>query len=137
MSFDSTFPKGAALVDWLEVVGATPTKGQLQPDIVWGNIISLDATKTQAWAESGDPNKGDRVFTVNTPVGVPADQQCGKGVHIDAHLNQAGPDVVDSTYPAGCNTPLKPGENLLAFFFFDLASCIQNDGEPPKPPVVK
>ncbi len=137
MSFDSTFPKGQALVDWLQVVGATPTKGQLQPDVVWGNIISLDANKTQAWAESGNPLAGERVFTVNVPVGVPADQQCGKGVHIDAHLNQLPPDKVDNTYPAGCNSPMKPGENLLAFFFFDLASCIQNDGEPPKPPVVK
>ena len=120
-----------------QVVGATTTKGQLKPDVVWGNIISLDANKTQAWAESGNPNAAERVFTVNVPVGVPADQQCGKGVHIDAHLNQLPPDVVDTTYPAGCNSPMKPGENLLAFFFFDLASCIQNDGEPPKPPVVK
>ena len=138
MTFDGTFPKGAALVDWLQTVGATTTKGQLKPDVVWGNIISLDANKTQAWAESGNPNAGDRVFTVNVPVGVPAEQQCGKGVHIDAHLNQQPPDTVDSTYPAGCNTPLKPGENLLAFFFFDLVSCIQNDSAPPTaPPVVK
>jgi hypothetical protein len=136
MSLDDTFPKGKALVDWLQVVGATPTPGQLKPDVVWSNIISLDANKTQEWAQSGAPNPGGRVFTVNVPVGVPADQQCGKGVHIDAHLNQAPPDLVDNTYPAGCNTPLKPGENLLAFFFFDLASCIQNDGQPPAPPPV-
>lgn len=52
---------------------------------------------------------------------------------------KGSPDQVDSTYPAGCNSPLKPGENLLAFFFFfDLASCIQNDSAPPTaPPVVK
>jgi len=137
MTFDGTFPKGQALVDWLQVVGATPTKGELKPDIVWGNIISMDQAKTQTWANSGNPNAGARVFTVNVPVGVPAEQQCGKGVHIDAHVNQNPPDVVDMTYPGGCNTPLKPGENLLAFFFFDLASCIQNDAEPPKPPVVK
>lgn len=137
MTFDPSFPKGQALVDWLDVVGATPTKGQLKPDVVWGNIISLDQTKTQNWAASGNPNAGPRVFTVNVPVGVPAAQQCGKGVHIDAHLNQSGADAVDATYPKGCNTPLKPGENLLAFFFFDLASCIQNEGEPPKPPPVK
>jgi hypothetical protein len=137
MSFDSSFPKGMALVDWLQNVGATTTPGSLSPDVVWSNIISLDNTKTQAWATSANPNAGPRVFTVNVPVGVSADQQCGKGVHIDAHINQEPPDVVDQSYPAGCNTPLKPGENLLAFFFFDLASCIQNDADPPKPPVVK
>ena len=53
MSFDSSFPKGKALVDWLQLVGATTTPGQLLPDIVWGNIISLDANKTQEWANSG------------------------------------------------------------------------------------
>ena len=136
MTFDGTFPKGAALVDWLQTVGATPTKGQLTPDVVFSNITSTDANKVQTWAESGNPNAGERVFTVNLPVGVPAEQQCGKGVHIDAHLNQQGPDKVDGTYPAGCNTALKPGENLLAFFFFDLASCIQNDSAPPAPPPV-
>jgi hypothetical protein len=137
MTFDPSFPKGKALVDWLQVVKATTTPGQLQPDVVFGNVISTDTTKTQTWASSGNPNAASRVFTVNVPVGVPAEQQCGKGVHIDAHLNQQGPDVVDTNYPNGCNTPLKPGENLLAFFFFDLASCIQNEKEPPKPPVVK
>lgn len=137
LTFDATFPKGQALVDWLDVVKASTTKGQITPDIVWGNMISNDKTKTQTWADGNSPNAGPRVFTVNVPVGVPADQQCGKGVHIDAHLNQQGPDKVDATYPNGCNTPLKPGENLLAFFFFDLASCIQNEAEPPKPPVVK
>lgn len=136
MTFDSSFPKGKALVDWLQVVHATTTPGQLMPDVVYGNIISTDTMKTQSWAASGAPNAASRVFTVNVPVGVPVDQQCGKGVHIDAHLNQAPPDVVDTTYPNGCNTPLKPGENLLAFFFFDLASCIQNEKEPPKPPPV-
>jgi hypothetical protein len=143
LMFDSTFPKGQALVDWLSFVGATPNPGQLTPDIVWGNINTIDHMKSQIWANSGPQGSipaGERVFTVNVPVGAPVDQQCGKGVHIDAHINNpggAGSDKVDATYPASCNQPIKPGENLLAFFFFDLASCIQNDKEPPKPPVVK
>ena len=27
---DTTFPKGAALADWLVAVGATPTRGQIE-----------------------------------------------------------------------------------------------------------
>ncbi|NVL83717.1 hypothetical protein, partial [Escherichia coli] len=50
--FDSTFPKGQALVDWLSFVGATPTPGKLTPDIVWGNINTIDHMKTQIWASS-------------------------------------------------------------------------------------
>jgi hypothetical protein len=139
MLIDTTFPKGKALGDWLATV--TPgSNNQVNPDVVWGNIISTDPTKSQQWATSGAPLAGPRVFSVNVPVGVPADQQCGKGVHIDAHINNPGigsTDVIDTTYPAGCSSQLKEGEKLLAFFFFDLASCIQNETETPKPPPVK
>ena len=134
MTFDSSFPKGKALVEWLQKVGATPTPGQLTPDIVYANIMSVDPSKAQLWSTSGAPLPGPRLFTINTPVGVPADQQCGKGVHIDAHLNNSS-DHVDVTFPAGCGSALRPGENLLAFFFFDLASCIQDDTQEPQAPV--
>jgi hypothetical protein len=140
ITFDSSFPKGEALVEWLQNVGATTTPGQLTPDVTFANVQSVDATKAQVWASSGSAGfgggAGPRVFTVNLPVGVPTAQQCGKGVHLDAHLNQNGSDTVGNDYPAGCESALKPGENLLAFFFFDLASCIQNDSEAPKPPPV-
>jgi len=141
MTVDTSFPKGKALGDWLATV--TPgSNNQVNPDVMFSNIISVDPAKAQQWATSPDP-QGPRVFSVNVPVGVPADQQCGKGVHIDAHVNNGGGggpgggDVIDSTYPAGCASQLKEGEKLLAFFFFDLASCIQNDTQPPMPPQVK
>jgi len=142
MEIDTSFPKGQALSDWLDAA-ANIKGGKVTPDVVWGNIISLDAAKSQQWATSGPGTNpavvpaGPRLFSVNLPVGVPADQQCGKGVHIDAHVNQTGSDAVSTTYPTSCNSPLKPAENLLTFFFFDLASCIQNEAEPPKPPPVK
>ncbi len=143
MTIDTSFPKGKALGDWLATV--TPgSNDKVTPDVMFSNIISVDPMKSQQWATSGAPNPGPRVFTVNVPVGVPADQQCGKGVHIDAHLNNGGGglggpggDVIDPSYPAGCASQLKEGEKLLAFFFFDLASCIQNDTQPPMPPQVK
>jgi hypothetical protein len=138
ITLDTGFPKGQALKEWMDLV-IPGSNGKITPDIVWGNIISLDPAKTQQWAESGGAGAipaGPRVFTVNLPAGQPADQQCGKGVHIDAHLNQAPPDTVDTGYPASCNSPLKPGEKLLAFFFYDLAACIQNDNSAPQPPQV-
>lgn len=135
ITIDTSFPKGQALADWLAAVGAGGAT--ITADAVFGNIESVDPAKAQQWATSGNPLAGPRVFTVNLPVDVPVDQQCGKGVHIDLHINQVGSDQVDATYPAGCGSTLKPAENLLAFFFFDLASCIQNDAEPPKPPPVK
>jgi hypothetical protein len=76
-----------------------------------------------------------RFITINTPVGVAADKQCGKAVHLDAHINNT--DAVDATFPAGCASPIKEGERAFAFFFFDLASCIQPESDTPKPPPIK
>ena len=142
MDLDKSFPKGQALNDWLQVAFPTATPGKVQADYVFDNISALDATKTQKWAASGPPNH-PRVFTVNLPVELPADQQCGKGVHIDAHVNQPTlgstdptKDAVNASYPNSCPTPLKPAEGMFAFFFFDLASCIQKDNQPPAPPPV-
>ena len=53
-------------------------------------------------------------------------------MHLDAHVNAS--DKVDATYPAGCASKIKPGEEAFAFFFFDLSSCIQNESDPPAPP---
>ena len=133
MTIDTSFAKGRALANWFMTV--TGTSGSVAAEHVYSNILSLDSTKAQQWATSAFP-EGPRVFTVNVPVGVPSEQQCGKGVHIDAHVNNSSIDVVGPAYPTTCNTPLNPSENMLAFFFFDLASCIQKDNEPPRPPPV-
>ena len=72
------------------------------------------------------PGTRPRVFTVNAPVGQPVAQQCGKGVHIDAHINVGGVgndvacDSPGTCYPYTCTQPLKQDEAMFAFFFFDL-----------------
>lgn len=146
MALDVSFPKGKALSEWLKTVypaSAPIGAGNVPFDVVFDNLRSVDPTKGQVWASSGKssttaPPIAPRIFTVNLPVGVPADKQCGKGVHIDAHINQSGADTVAAQYPTSCTAPLKEGESALAFFFFDLASCIQNEKEPPPvPPVPK
>jgi len=134
MRIDTSFPKGQALADWLQKSAGLASGTTVTPSYTFGNFISNDTSKSQLWAHDST-QKEPRVVSVNVPVGLPADQQCGKGVHIDAHVN--GTDTVGPNYPASCSTKLLEGENLLAFFFFDLASCIQAEGEPPKPPPVK
>ena len=137
VTLDQSFPKGKALSEWMKTVFPASTAGSVPFDVVFDNLNSVDAAKAQVW---GNSSNKPRIFTVNLPVGVPADKQCGKGVHIDAHVNNPGTsaDAVDSNYPRSCTTPLKEGEASLSFFFFDLASCIQNEKEPPPvPPVPK
>jgi hypothetical protein len=147
MSLVTSFPKGAALAAWLKNIysgvplpsGVTFTadpgaeSGQITPDAMFSNIQSLHATKTVTWANSPDPT-GPRVFTVDTPVGQPVAKQCGRGVHIDVHVDQDDEEVGEGYPTTGCSTPLKPDEAMFAFFFFDLSSCIQDETAPPVPP---
>jgi hypothetical protein len=152
ISVVTTFPKGAALAQWLKTVFPTDSyaaMGEVLPDYVFSNVQSLNS-ETVTWAGSGStdmfsdppgspaPGTGPafpRVFTVDTPAGLPTAKQCGRGVHIDAHVDDDGTEEVGQGYPTtGCSTTLKPDEAMFAFFFFDLASCIQNEGKAPEPP---
>jgi hypothetical protein len=124
---DSSFPKGKALADWLNYTHMTAAYGQVNPDVVFDNFTTIDAMKSTTFGSSGPPTH-PRFMTINTPVGMPADQQCGKAVHLDAHINST--DTIDASYPAGCSSPINEGEAAFAYFFFDLSSCIQNDSGP-------
>jgi hypothetical protein len=136
IEIDTSFPKGRALGEWLEALDLGASH-RISADTVYGNIISVDPALATTWATSngGFVERGPRVFSVNMPLDVPAEKQCGKGVHIDAHVN-TNADTIDARYPGGCNSPMKEGEQLLTFFFFDLASCIQIETTTPAPPVV-
>jgi hypothetical protein len=145
MNLVTSFPKGMALSQWLQVVFPSNPAGEVIPDVIFANVTSLNASKALTWATSPDEEGsfedpspstdagGPRVFTVNTPAGKPTAQQCGRGVHLDAHIDSD--QIVGPGFPTtGCTDPLAPDEAMFAFFFFDLSSCIQNDMLPPMPP---
>ncbi len=137
VTLDTSFPKGKALADWLKFVDPASAYGSVPCDFVFDNYAALDKAKTQTWGSSfaffiPGGSAHPRFMTTNTPVGKPAESQCGKAVHLDAHINQT--DKVDATYPAGCASKIKTGEEAFAFFFFDLSSCIQKEDAPPAPP---
>jgi hypothetical protein len=148
MTLVTTIPKAAALSAWLKnifsgvplpsgvtfALDAPSQVGEVQPDYVFSNIQTLDPTKTITWATSPTPT-GPRIFTVDTPVGIASTMQCGRGVHIDAHVDQPPTQEVETGYPStGCGVPLKADEAAFAFFFFDLSSCISDEHMPPPPP---
>ncbi|GAC1394802.1 MAG: hypothetical protein NVSMB47_04510 [Polyangiales bacterium] len=130
---DTSFPKGKALADWMKYTDPAVPYGEVQADFVFDNFNTANKSSVQTWASSGPPHP--RFMTINTPVGKPVEAQCGKAVHLDAHIN--GTDTIDASFPAGCTSKIKFGEEAFAFFFFDLSSCIQNESETPKPPPVK
>ena len=125
INVDTSFPKGKALADWMNYTMTSTSYGQVSPDYVFDNFLSMNAAKSQTFASSGGH---PRFMTINTPVGLAPEEQCGKAVHLDAHINNT--DVIDSTFPAGCSSPINSGEAAFAYFFFDLANCIQDDDGP-------
>ncbi len=139
VTLDTSFPKAKALFDWLKVVDSTVTSDQIKFDGTRFHIKSADKKVAQVWATAPFPGTGTPiqpiVVSANTPVGKPVEAQCGKAMHLNVHVNDT--DKVDASFPAGCTSPMKQGEEVLAFFFFDLSACIQRDTEEPKPPPIK
>jgi hypothetical protein len=152
ISLETSFPKGRALADWLAMIERAhdcTNVATVNPSAVFGNVQAL-TTEALIWGSStweGVP--GPRIFSVDTPARAEAAAQCGRGVHIDAHVNAGNSfmlgsepatsgDVVGcngaACYPATCTSPLSPAEAMFAFFFFDLSSCIQVETAPPQPP---
>jgi hypothetical protein len=143
---NTSFPKGAALADWLMNVGASTVRGELSI-YESRNSVTTAIAPTQDWISIPMNSKAQnrpalQYMTFNTPVGVPAEQQCGRVVDTDLHvgasvvMGQDGDTSKPGTpYPGGCTSqPNSPQIKALEFIFFDLAACVQPDTQKPDPP---
>jgi hypothetical protein len=129
---DTSFPRGKVLADWMMFVDPGVLRyGQIPSRQVYANMTAAMPVTAQVWATSNSFQTGmpgPRIITVDTPAGVPREQQCGRAVHLDAHISPAygtgiaPEDIVD--FPISCQKELGRGEEALAFFLFDLAACI-------------
>jgi hypothetical protein len=138
ITLDTSFPKGKALADWRSFVDPVAIYGEVECNGIFENIVSTTAA-VQVWGSSPASANGamrPRILTINTPAGLPVDQQCGKAVHLDAHITTTTPPTELNQYPGVCGTELLDGEEVLAFFLFDLAACLQEESAPPVPPPV-
>lgn len=135
---DGTFPKGLAFAQWLTKVGASNALGEFAIEDARYNVTSANAPSTE-WVTN--PNAGQTLsggtallhYTFNTPVGAPADTQCGKVLFSDFHV--VGSQATTVAFPAECQPgPMTPQELALEFMLFDLSACIQEDTQAPKPP---
>jgi hypothetical protein len=152
LKIDTTFPKGKALADWMKFVDPAVVYGEISSAQTFNKVRSVMPPSALAWASSprgptppsppdagvSDPQPHPRIVTINTPAGMPADKQCGRAAYLDAHIVQPGatPPPANQVFPATCGTALSKGEEALAFLFFDLAACIQDDTMPVVPPLV-
>jgi len=132
---DTSFPKGQLLSDWLGIVGASTTPGQISVDELRHNFESVIAP-SQLWLTINDAALGTIPihYTFNTPVGATADQQCGRVVFSDFHVENVNDGGTNTGLPEPTNFPdgcapggMTPQEKLLEFMIFDLGSCVTPD----------
>jgi hypothetical protein len=129
-TIDQTFPKGQALAQWLVNIGATPTLGSIDLHETYRVVTGVNAPTTR-WLYSTSPATV-QTLSFNTPIGLPADKQCGRAVYSNFHIANGS---ASGTFPAECSSaPLTPQEKVLEFMLFDLASCVQDDTLDPIPP---
>lgn len=127
---DQTFPKGQALAQWLYNIGATPSLGDINLNETYRVVDSVIAPTTQ-WLYSTSPMTV-QTLSFNTPIGLPAEQQCGRAVYSNFHVAVGS---ATGTFPQECTpAPLTAQEKVLEFMLFDLASCVQDDTLDPIPP---
>ncbi|MBI2393344.1 MAG: carboxypeptidase regulatory-like domain-containing protein [Deltaproteobacteria bacterium] len=132
---DTGFPKGKSFSEWLVNVGASTTPGQITLNSVKSDLSLVNKSTSTRWIYKGPSSESVKYFSFNTPIGKPAESQCGRAVFSDIHVsNESG----GSAFPGGCSAgDLSAQEKALEFLFFDLSSCIQDEGEPPRPPPPK
>ncbi len=130
---NTTFPKGNALADWLVDRGVTP-KGQFTA-VEGQHSINGVVAPTQEWIyvpnNPANDEHSTQYLSFNTPVGAAEENQCGRVVYTDLHLNaeldDAGGDSSQpgTPFPNGCTaTSLTPQALALVFMFFDpLRAC--------------
>ncbi len=130
---DTSFPKGQSFLQWLGIVKALSGPGTIAIQQPRHDVDSVVPPSTR-WIYSQAPDSLQH-YTFNTPVGQDASNQCGRVVFSDFHVTGNNGTSADVAFPQECdNGPMLPQEKVLEFMMFDLASCIQNDNQPPTPP---
>jgi hypothetical protein len=149
-TIDTGFGKGAALADWLQLIGASTTRGSVVIRAAQHTLNTVNVPPSQRWiyANNVPDDRGTNVptstqyFTFNTPLDTAEANQCGRVVFSDIHVSCPSgttgcPTPADDTgmaFPNGCrNKTFTPQEKVLEFMLFDIANCVQTTPLPPPP----
>ena len=128
---DESVPKGKLFATWLQNVGGSLVRDQIQVNEPRYTCQSVDPDKGERWVyvdpelstPSGKTGVQDMLFT--TPQDKPAEERCGKVLFSDMHVASGSSSKAITPYPAGCSSePLSAQEKALAFIFFDISSCV-------------
>lgn len=126
---DHTYPKGAALEEWLKQNDPTHgyTGGSLTVSTTFANFGHVDPTLAQGWVTNAN---NDLVMSYTMPLAADAANRCGKMTYFDGHVLSTEADSVSSTYPVGCSSTFTQQSAMYGFFFMDMFGCVQDETKP-------
>ncbi|AFL88224.1 hypothetical protein Terro_1937 [Terriglobus roseus DSM 18391] len=118
---NTSFASGKTLSDWLQVVGASTSPGQVNLQEISPAITGVNAP-TQVWLTLNSPSQGNPVqqFTFNTPVG--SANQCGRVLFNEYHVESPAVSPAKA-FPTECSKgAMTSQEKLLEYSLFDLTN---------------
>lgn len=121
------FAEGETLAQWLQLVGATTTKGQMPISTLRHDLNGV-IPPTQSWLTLNDAANKNPVmqFVFDAPVN--ATNQCGRVLFNEYHVENPHTSPTGVAFPLECdNSPMTPQEKLLEYSLFELT----NDGGQP------
>ncbi|HEX2869696.1 MAG TPA: carboxypeptidase regulatory-like domain-containing protein [Polyangiaceae bacterium] len=135
---NTTFPKGAALAQWLVNVQASTTLGQVSVSFPRNDVQAVTPSVASEWLTVPDP-LAVQYLSFNTPIGATEDKVCGREVFSSLHVASVDIETLPALnakgFPASCEQrDLSAQEKVVAFMLFDLSACVQNEKDPIKPP---
>ena len=130
---DTTFSDGQTLSQWLQLIGASTTPGQIAIDTIKHDLNGVIAP-TQSWMTLNQTLNSDTSpvmqFTFNTPIAAP--NQCGRVLFNEYHVENTGA-AANKAFPSECSAgAMTPQEKLLEYSLFGLTN---NGGGPTMTPV--
>jgi hypothetical protein len=120
---DTTFSDGKTLADWLQIVGATTTVGQMPISTLRRDFNNVVAP-TQSWLRLNNAAYGNPVqqFVFNAPVGA-STNQCGRVLFNEYHVENPSSSPTNKPFPTECSAGnMTAQEKLLEYSLFELTS---------------
>ena len=128
---DTSFTAGQTLAQWLQLVGASTTYGQMAISQLKHDLNGVNSP-TQSWLTLNQTGNPVMQFVFNTPIG--AKNQCGRVLFNEYHV-EGGSSNAAENFPSECTSGvITPQEKLLEYMLFELTA---DGGQPVLTPTNK
>ncbi len=120
---DTSFAEGQTLAQWLQLIGASTTPGQIAISAVKHDLDGV-IPPTQSYLTLNNAAVGNPVmqFVFDTPVGA-INSQCGRVLFNEYHVENPPSSPAGKIFPSECpSTAMTPQEKLLEFSLFELTA---------------